>query len=173
MQSRARLVLAASVVGVALFAGAEAASAAGLPPRQPDVSVLADGQDVVAAVPARAERGGYALTGHGAPTGTLPAGPGASAGVPKARSGAPAAGSKANSGALAAGAGMPARALPTGPAPTSVASVPGTGGGGGDDEPPPTDGMAVGFVLLVGAGLIAAAVALVGLRSRRDTFGPH
>jgi len=33
--------------------------------------------------------------------------------------------------------------------------------------------MAVGFVLLVGAGLIAAAVALVGLRGRRDTFGPH
>ena len=160
MQSRARLVLAASVVGVALFAGSEAASAAALPPRQPDVSVLASGRDVVAAMPARAEHGGNALTGHGAPAGALPVGPGAPAGVAKSRSGAPA-------GAL------PAGALPTGSEPTSVASVPGTGGGGGDNEQPAADGMAVGFVLLVGAGLIAAAVALVGLRGRRDTFGPH
>jgi hypothetical protein len=60
--------------------------------------------------------------------------------------------------------------LPTGTAivPSTGPSVPGTGGGDGDSDPRAT-GMAVGSVLLIGVGLIAAGVALVGLRNRRDT----
>jgi hypothetical protein len=60
--------------------------------------------------------------------------------------------------------------LPTGTAvvPSAGPSVPGTGGGDGDSDPRAT-GMAVGSVLLIGVGLIAAGVALVGLRNRRDT----
>ncbi|MEV0716238.1 hypothetical protein [Asanoa sp. NPDC050611] len=51
--------------------------------------------------------------------------------------------------------------------PSGGPSAPGTGGGDGGNDPRST-GMAVGTVLLVGVGLIAAAVALVGLRNRRD-----
>ncbi len=60
--------------------------------------------------------------------------------------------------------------LPTGTAvvPSTGPSVPGTGGGDGGSDPRAT-GMAVGSVLLIGVGLIAAGVALVGLRNRRDT----
>ncbi|MEV4621212.1 hypothetical protein AB0J74_21220 [Asanoa sp. NPDC049573] len=59
--------------------------------------------------------------------------------------------------------------LPTATAivPSAGSSVPGTGGGNGGTDPPAT-GMAVGSVLLIGVGLIAAGVALVGLRNRRD-----
>jgi len=47
----------------------------------------------------------------------------------------------------------------------------GTGGGhGGGDVP--GSGMAVGFVLLIGAGLLAPAVALVGLRGRHEATRP-
>jgi hypothetical protein len=66
--------------------------------------------------------------------------------------------------------GGEAATLPTGsPSPTAAA-------GGAGDRPDdgagglPSTGMAVGSVLLVGAGLIAAGVALVGLRPRRDVF---
>ncbi|SNT10317.1 hypothetical protein SAMN05421812_103172 [Asanoa hainanensis] len=60
--------------------------------------------------------------------------------------------------------------LPTGTAVVSATgpSVPGTGGGGDDGTDPKATGMAVGIVLLVGVGLMAAGVALVGLRNRRD-----
>ncbi|HTF12401.1 MAG TPA: hypothetical protein VK659_29945 [Asanoa sp.] len=52
--------------------------------------------------------------------------------------------------------------------PSGGSSVPGTGGGDGGTDPQAT-GMAVGSVLLIGVGLIAAGVALVGLRNRRET----
>ncbi|GIF48182.1 hypothetical protein Afe04nite_27210 [Asanoa ferruginea] len=62
--------------------------------------------------------------------------------------------------------------LPPTVLPTATAVVPsggsGTGGGDGDTDPQAT-GMAVGSVLLIGVGLIAAGVALVGLRNRRET----
>ncbi|MEV4536303.1 hypothetical protein AB0J82_21185 [Asanoa sp. NPDC049518] len=53
--------------------------------------------------------------------------------------------------------------------PSTDPSVPGTGGGGDGGTDPGATGMAVGSVLLIGVGLMAAGVALVGLRSRRDT----
>ncbi|WP_203702497.1 hypothetical protein [Asanoa iriomotensis] len=53
--------------------------------------------------------------------------------------------------------------------PSGGPSAPGTGGGDGSGNDARATGMAVGTVLLVGVGLIAAGVALVGLRNRRDT----
>ncbi|GIF64267.1 hypothetical protein Ais01nite_23020 [Asanoa ishikariensis] len=60
--------------------------------------------------------------------------------------------------------------LPTGTAvvPSTGPSVPGTGGGADEGTDPKATGMAVGSVLLIGVGLMAAGVALVGLRNRRD-----
>jgi LPXTG-motif cell wall-anchored protein len=75
------------------------------------------------------------------------------------------AGLRAAAGATSQGSDAgPVATLPT-PSSAAVAGSGGTGDGG-----LPSTGVAVGSVLLVGAGLVAAGVALVGLRQRRDIF---
>ena len=192
MRWRAALALAASVAGAALLSGAGPAWA-----DQPAASVARRADSVALSVlsrpgtPPGGERTGPPvadLPGAEAEprlsaevrVGRTPAPPPPPAGPhadrePATRSVVNAVVRVAAGNAARGSVGRPVAAprdtvLPTGTAvvPSAGPSVPGTGGGDGGSDPRAT-GIAVGSVLLIGVGLIAAGVALVGLRNRRDT----